>query len=54
MTPFIDAYERADGLIQVAVWDDIDNDDAPTDRRTMTPAAFQAEFPEVPVLGGLL
>lgn len=42
---FIDAYLRRDGKVQVAVWEDIDYTEEPTARRTMTPAAFRAEFP---------
>lgn len=52
-TPFIDAWERPDGLIQVAIWDDIDTQDEPAERRVMTVDQFEAEFPNEPIQGGL-
>lgn len=42
---FIDAYVRQDGKVQVAVWDDIDVLEEPTERRVMSPEAFQRDFP---------
>lgn len=44
--PFVDFYRRSDGMVVVAVWQNIDDPDETPERRLMTEAAFRAEFPE--------
>ena len=51
---FTDAYMNTRGDVVVTVWHDIDDEDETPDTRTMSLAAFRAEFgDDVPVSEGL-